>query len=717
MSILSGAHDFVANNCHFIINEGGPDDIEILHNKANHEAAFDSLERAPPPMCHPGTRVQYVEDIVRYAVPGVQVGDRNKSQPLFWMSGPAGVGKTAIAQTCVETIKDKGQPFASFFFSINGRKNPTQFFPTIAYQLSTKFAEYRALLGKKIRQDRSLIHKVMESQLRGLIIEPWLELLAYGQGIPENSGYKIPIFVDGLDECDDPRAQCTIIELVAKSTQNASLPFCWLFFSRPEIHITTTFDRDQIKVLCRKTFLPISRDTDGEIENYLRAGFDDILQRRGLLYLTETAPWPTHDQMRKLIDAADGLFIFAATALRLIDDPMWTGPEEPLRAVLGGSTGNSASPSGTNPSPFAELDNLYHMIMERIPANMLHLVHLLLNVLCFAEAGVGHAGGILGAAVLGNVLNISAMQFRGICSQLSAVLHFEDQRTSLSLPEGTDAAVSYLNAGSHPGKRIDTLRNFVFRQLGGSVSFYHKSFYDFLSDPNRSMNHSFESPTAYNELFQHCIQRHLDFDASYHFDDSEGLALSDDAKSSASCLSYPTTSEFSSSLLQAMTYSFLYRRCMWLCGLPFITLELRQKFSQCDFRKALYAQTTLFHKPRAWSNSLWGTHGRAKLMRGTRLFQTTHATYADSNIEEFMQRIELLQEAGVIQKHENCPSSLQCNQDQCESGLYVIGHGTKSTFWFWEINRSTGFYRDFETVDLTRGMTLFQDEDFTLWPQ
>jgi hypothetical protein len=57
------------------------------------------------------------------------------------MWGPAGVGKSALAQTCAEQVKEMGNLGAAFFLSINERKDHRPFFVTLAYQLSTVLSD------------------------------------------------------------------------------------------------------------------------------------------------------------------------------------------------------------------------------------------------------------------------------------------------------------------------------------------------------------------------------------------------------------------------------------------------------------------------------------------------------------------------------------------------------------------------------------------------
>ncbi|KAJ3564599.1 hypothetical protein NP233_g8194 [Leucocoprinus birnbaumii] len=135
MPALEGAHDFVIHspkiyNAEFhshTSNGQVSDGIAIIYEASTPEAAVDAKERSYAPSCYPGTREQYIEDITNWA----RATNSSGAMPLFWMKGPAGVGKSAIAQTCAEKLQRSGHLAAAFFFSINGRRNDSH--PLLPY--------------------------------------------------------------------------------------------------------------------------------------------------------------------------------------------------------------------------------------------------------------------------------------------------------------------------------------------------------------------------------------------------------------------------------------------------------------------------------------------------------------------------------------------------------------------------------------------------------
>ena len=102
-------------------------------------AAYDSRERAPVPRCLPGTRKTVLEKIETW----VEAGSEGDS--ILWLHGPAGAGKSAIAQTVADTCAGRNELAASFFFAraIASRNSAKHLFPIIAVQIARSAPEKR----------------------------------------------------------------------------------------------------------------------------------------------------------------------------------------------------------------------------------------------------------------------------------------------------------------------------------------------------------------------------------------------------------------------------------------------------------------------------------------------------------------------------------------------------------------------------------------------
>ncbi|KAF9447449.1 hypothetical protein P691DRAFT_802338, partial [Macrolepiota fuliginosa MF-IS2] len=519
----------------------GQTGIDILLEASNPDATHDSSARDYAPRCHPGTREQYIKDIVDWGAPTVGADD---PLPLFWMKGLAGVGKSAIAQTCAEELKKLGRLGAAFFFAVNVQEDAEQFFPTIAYQLSTKFPDYRDLLDQRIRHDRTILKKTMAMQFEALITEPFQELETTGKGIER----KMVIIVDGLDECKKPNDQSRIIDIIAAAARDGVTPFRWAFFSRPEPQIEASFTSDDVAQVTCMVLLPVSDDANSDIELYLRSGFKNTLRHRNILV---TSQWPSDDNIQTLVKAAKGLFIYSAMVLRDVDRA--GSPSEALRVVCA----TASNPTGG--SLFAGLDALYMVIMRRIPPEDLSIVQLLCNTLC---TRLSYSGSRYNTSVIGlsNLLRLSEIDFRATCNQLSAVLHVHDHSDSSDPSRFGDTDCPFWHSAP---AFVEKLRVHVRTRLGGSIHFYHKSFYDFLIDPTRSSPFCVASSPMHNAYFKHCLEVMLKYEESYGFQGSD-LIIAHGVADSASSLPWPYTNELVNSMLKACVYEWAFDACFQL---------------------------------------------------------------------------------------------------------------------------------------------------------
>jgi len=106
------------------------DASDILHRATATTAFHNSDERFDPPKCHPNTRLAVLTKIMKW----IQWGE-DLHAFIMWVYGPAGAGKSAIAQTIAEMCEEEIILLASFFFSRNdpSRSTVKPLIATIAY--------------------------------------------------------------------------------------------------------------------------------------------------------------------------------------------------------------------------------------------------------------------------------------------------------------------------------------------------------------------------------------------------------------------------------------------------------------------------------------------------------------------------------------------------------------------------------------------------------
>lgn len=436
--------------------------IKLLLRSSLPQAIHNSNARNPP-KCHPGTREEYIRNITSWGLGRWKA----RSARALWMRGPAGVGKSALAQTCAQNLYASGQLGATFFFyRPNGWNDSSKFIPTIAYQLTTRYPAYRDLMDTIILHDPLVLEKSIDIQFDELLVKPFRKLNANGQGV----GTDMVIIIDGLDECDSMAAQGAIIELVITSVDQQTTPFFWAFFSRSEPHITSAFSTELAVRVSWQLELPVSRGADKDIEAYLRDSFKMIHAKYGLPARTTR---PSEDDIRLLIKQSSGLFIYPATIIRYIEqDNASLGLEGRLRLVLKLNEG----PVGSNGHPLSALDQFYMLIMEQIPKadllNTLSLftIHLNWEDHILSSRDQHHPLILYYCSVLG----LSLTAFHMAISNLHSVLNVHKSQSGMPL----------------------------------DFSFYHKSFIDFLSTSTRSgPEYCINTP----ECLQNCFKAIINF--------------------------------------------------------------------------------------------------------------------------------------------------------------------------------------------------------------
>ncbi|KAF5345262.1 hypothetical protein D9756_011418 [Leucocoprinus leucothites] len=431
--MFRGAHHLAIKDTYFIDNSTARSGLEILLSKSMPDAFHDSGARDPPPRCHFGTRQGYITKIVGWAH-----GNCSGNQPLLWMYGPFGVGKTAVAQSCADALESEHRLAASLFFSRSStdRDDPQRLFTSIDYQIATKCEEYCNAIECRIRRDPAITTKSLSKQFEELFVHPLSQI-----DITESGLEGRVVVVDGLDECRGTMEQRAIIDIITTSARNGTAPFRWFLTSRPEDHLVRSMSSESVSSISVHLELPVSRAIDHEILIFVTNEFKKIREDRGL-----SDSWPPEEVLSLLVEHAAGLFIFAATVMRFISDDNSFGPQDQLRIVLEFLEGVSARNDGPG-NPLEEMDSFYMLIMQRIPPKLLKTARAILLL---------HDLHLLSAAVIADYLSLSEEQFWGVWAYLQSVV-------SLEPPNVCWCKLSRMG-----------------------FSFHHASFLDFLRDPGRS---------------------------------------------------------------------------------------------------------------------------------------------------------------------------------------------------------------------------------------
>lgn len=165
-------------------------------------AEVDSDARQYVPRCHPETRRTLLSHIINWLE-----GEHDRLWRMLWIMGPAGVGKSAEAQTIAEKLNAEGRLGAALFFSRpNGRDDPKKIITTLAYQLAVRSGQYKRIINQQLAADPTLLEKRLRDQFKLLIISPFRSIMDKD---PSTARNPLLVVVDGLDECKSEEAQCS----------------------------------------------------------------------------------------------------------------------------------------------------------------------------------------------------------------------------------------------------------------------------------------------------------------------------------------------------------------------------------------------------------------------------------------------------------------------------------------------------------------------------
>jgi len=328
-------------------------------------AAYNSQECDPAPRCLPGTRKEVLQKIEKWVEAGSGV------KRVLWLHGPAGAGKSAIAQTVAEICAGRDELAASFFFArnVSSRNSLNHLFPTIAVQVALSAPEKRRKLDRILKNDPCIAERAMGS----------VDLLAslFPQGSSMVPSSRFLVIVDGLDECQRHDDQRRALEQGSHMINAQHLPLRFLIVSRPKAHLCEAFDEPDLADLAEELSLFGDLRAWHDVSAYLQSEFSRIYTSKRHRDVMEFVPrpWPSEDVIDGLARKSEGYFIYASTVIRFVDEESFS-PVERLTQIL--SISNSA-PSDS--APFAELDKLYLQILSSCPTSNLPTLKRILGFL------------------------------------------------------------------------------------------------------------------------------------------------------------------------------------------------------------------------------------------------------------------------------------------------------------------------------------------------
>ncbi|KAH7309671.1 hypothetical protein B0I35DRAFT_85191 [Stachybotrys elegans] len=286
-----------------------------------HEARYDSLDVKDSSRCESGTRTRIQERICLWA-------DDDSGEPLFWLVGPAGTGKSTIARTIADLLENKNRLAAGYFFKRGeeGRNGTSRLFPTLASQLTETFPAFKGCLRKSLGDlDRDAVEKKgLDVQFNRLLSLPLADL---SRG---TSRLTMVIIIDALDECERPDHLKQVLALLSKLGAGNTICLRVLVTSRSTSAVRAAFGGVRYRNLDLET--EYRDETQTDVATFLMQRFTSIKNRFGI-----SDPWPDQQQLDRLIHLSttpSPLFIYAATLCRFIDTDERDDPMDQLNLWL-----------------------------------------------------------------------------------------------------------------------------------------------------------------------------------------------------------------------------------------------------------------------------------------------------------------------------------------------------------------------------------------------
>ena len=396
--------------------------------------------------CLRGTRKDVLWEIERWFT-------GEQEQHVFWLNGLAGTGKSTIAQTVAEEAFADGKLGASFFCSRDfaKRSNLQAIFPTLAFQLAYRYPPFRKELLRVLKAHPDAGQGSLCSQMEMLLVGPL-----------KASKISTLVIIDALDECKDEEPSSALLSVLSRYVDR--IPRVKFFITgRPEPRIRSGFRLKSLRPITEVFRLhDVARSSvDRDIKLYFRTQLTDIATSRSDCDFAED--WPNPSDIEVLCTKAAGLFIYASTVVKFIAFRYQT-PTEQLEQI-------TSLPQNTAYEGRAGVDLLYTQILEQAAADVGRV----------QDDGkiYSRLKTVVGAVLLVyNPLSAKALADLLRLSNIYTTLH---------------SLHSLLLVSENPEEPIHA---------------FHKSFPDFLTDPNRCKDERFfvKPSIHHEEILLSCLR-------------------------------------------------------------------------------------------------------------------------------------------------------------------------------------------------------------------
>ena len=298
-------------------------------------ASMDASNRST---CLEGTRTQVLQYITDWA------SRPSPDQRILWLHGLVGSGKSTISKTVADFFDERERLGAFVFFDrdVEARRQPSSIIRTLAYKLGSFDPLIGESIATAIKNTSDITQLTLVRLFSSLIVDPLLSLSATTE--------PIVIVIDALDECGNVDDRANMLAILVSQSVRLPPMIRIIITSRKEADIMVKFN-DQPHIHVQELNITTTNNME-DIKTFLRHRLSVIPLKNPDLELATT--WPGDGKIDDLAMRAAGLFVWASTACRFIDDH---NPPKRLEMLLQGIVDANAQTA---------LDRLYLTALESV---------------------------------------------------------------------------------------------------------------------------------------------------------------------------------------------------------------------------------------------------------------------------------------------------------------------------------------------------------------
>ncbi|KAF7974289.1 hypothetical protein HWV62_12428 [Athelia sp. TMB] len=266
-------------------------------------ANMSAVERSP---CLPGTQQTHLKEVIDWLM-------TPSDQNILWLHGAAGLGKSTIANTVAEHFGGLHRRGAFLIFDRNSPQEsaPSRVITTLAFQLAQHNAAIGAAVAAAIDQQPESVSDPLATQFKSLLVEPLRAAAKHIEG-------PLIIILDALDECGDAASRRKLLDMLSQDFNQLPDNFRILITSRPDHDI-----KGALGSCSHIHTIDLSIASDADMRIYIKHEMKRYYKNH---HEIDELPinWPGEEVIGRLVLYAAGLFIWAATAMKLLfnaDDP------------------------------------------------------------------------------------------------------------------------------------------------------------------------------------------------------------------------------------------------------------------------------------------------------------------------------------------------------------------------------------------------------------